>query len=550
MLVKVLIGAGAAVVASALVVIAYFFLYRIVRSIYRNVSGLFSYEGTSVAFIVGAWALTAALFPGTVTVLWRIAVFLLQFTLVNVPQFVFNTAGGVDECLSVDDQEEISECISKVGGSLIANFTTLVQVLFDQKFPEFSIVYTICFFGVAGIFLVLFRVAQRDETIGLPYFVEYFRNADVKFKTRVALSVILIATVYLSLCAIAAVSLFKPANIALLSRQEFENKLKLSKLDTGPNETASNAFKTRFPEKIVDFLTEDRKNQLKDAKSFSSLSSENDRFTLVWKQIRLDIESVQDRLLNSALADYELKNISRVGSREQALHFLNLERWYQSSLNRLFEHLDNCRNSILLFRLSAEAQLAKEMEAKQSGQPQGDSRPPSSAPSFLTRALGITAPEANVTIARREATEACRPRPKDFSEALPERGAFGTDLGPISSLAGWLLKTESIPLALIVGLVGFGLFGSLVSSFVRTDLNSLEASDIFALVIRGVSAAIVVFLAAYGGIAIVAQTPSDPNPYVVFVTCLAGAVFGEDVWLWARHRFVPKEDAEDSSTKS
>lgn len=55
-----------------------------------------------------------------------------------------------------------------------------------------------------------------------------------------------------------------------------------------------------------------------------------------------------------------------------------------------------------------------------------------------------------------------------------------------------------------------------------------------------VSAAIVVFLAAYAGIAIVSQTSSDPNPYVVFVTCLVGAVFGDNVWLWAKDKFLPK----------
>ena len=49
--------------------------------------------------------------------------------------------------------------------------------------------------------------------------------------------------------------------------------------------------------------------------------------------------------------------------------------------------------------------------------------------------------------------------------------------------------------------------------------------------IRGLSAAIVVFLAAEEGLAIFSSTGSaDSNPYVLLFTCLIGAVFSQDVW--------------------
>jgi hypothetical protein len=54
----------------------------------------------------------------------------------------------------------------------------------------------------------------------------------------------------------------------------------------------------------------------------------------------------------------------------------------------------------------------------------------------------------------------------------------------------------------------------------------------------------VVFLAAYGGLAVLAGgSSSDPNPYVLFVTCLVGAVYSEAVWRWARTKLVLKEEA-------
>jgi hypothetical protein len=44
----------------------------------------------------------------------------------------------------------------------------------------------------------------------------------------------------------------------------------------------------------------------------------------------------------------------------------------------------------------------------------------------------------------------------------------------IRTMAGWLLATESSDLALITGVLGFGLFGALSASFIRTDRTAGE----------------------------------------------------------------------------
>jgi hypothetical protein len=142
----------------------------------------------------------------------------------------------------------------------------------------------------------------------------------------------------------------------------------------------------------------------------------------------------------------------------------------------------------------------------------------------------------------------CQNHTSDSSDP-PDRSEFGYTLGVVGDMSIWLLRTESMPLALITGLIGFGLFGALVSTFVRLPAGQVVQSDILAIVWRGVSAAIVVFLAAYGGIAVVSQNSGDPNPYIVFVTCLVGAVFGDDVWLWAKDKFVPKSGDAAEPTK-
>jgi hypothetical protein len=102
-----------------------------------------------------------------------------------------------------------------------------------------------------------------------------------------------------------------------------------------------------------------------------------------------------------------------------------------------------------------------------------------------------------------------------------------------------------MPVVIIVGVVGFSLLGATVSHAVHAGGEKLAAGltldELLAVVARGMTAAVVVFLASYGGLAVLGNSAGDPNPYVVFVTCLIGAVYSEDVWGWARRRFfTPK----------
>jgi hypothetical protein len=168
---------------------------------------------------------------------------------------------------------------------------------------------------------------------------------------------------------------------------------------------------------------------------------------------------------------------------------------------------------------------------------------------------------------------------------LPDRGA---GLGPFQYVSGWLLKTDSMPLTLIVGMVGFGLLGAAASTFVREQtrrerrearrLRRLEKAmlkrgapdphlademrkpgddsqpihpvqplvlNLPSVVIRGGSAAIVVFLGLMGGLSVLTQE-ADPNPYALLFTCLAGAVFSEKVWSWAEKRFGLNLESDES----
>jgi hypothetical protein len=118
----------------------------------------------------------------------------------------------------------------------------------------------------------------------------------------------------------------------------------------------------------------------------------------------------------------------------------------------------------------------------------------------------------------------------------------GLGWGPFGWVSKWLLRTKSIALALISGMLGFGLLGAAISSTVRARPKAADGTeepvraDIGRVIVKGITAAVVIFLAVMGGLAIFAADSQEPNAYVLFFTCLVGAVFSEDVWAWARKR--------------
>jgi hypothetical protein len=125
---------------------------------------------------------------------------------------------------------------------------------------------------------------------------------------------------------------------------------------------------------------------------------------------------------------------------------------------------------------------------------------------------------------------------------IPRKPTVGEKFGFFNLISGWLLKTESLSLAIIVGLFGFGLLGSVGSLFIRRRLRQgglsdpVIVSDIPGILMNGMSAAIVIFLAVKGAVVVFSTDGDNLNPYVIFFTCLVASVFSEDVWSWARKK--------------
>jgi hypothetical protein len=91
-------------------------------------------------------------------------------------------------------------------------------------------------------------------------------------------------------------------------------------------------------------------------------------------------------------------------------------------------------------------------------------------------------------------------------------------------------------------MLGFGLLGATVSTALHEQASTGSGGkakdqpiveDLTGVFLRGFSAAIVVVLAVEGGLAIFGSSGSEPNPYVLLLTCLVAAAYSHEVWEYA-----------------
>jgi len=260
-----------------------------------------------------------------------------------------------------------------------------------------------------------------------------------------------------------------------------------------------------------------------------------------WHDLVTRSRDQENKLLKTVSTAFEENSVGRKGSQERALYFEELDDWYRENVSSIDDRLGICLNSINLGddQSARTAQTGQEwatahLESIRLAQKNGYPIPADSGVSYLFNTMYND-------------VGACTSVP--FEESLPEPPTPGASWGPFGFVASWLLKTESLQLALITGMLGFGLLGSAVSSFVQEGKpHSLQVakpsaegaplvSDLPALLIRGFSAAIVVFLAAEGGLAIFSGSGSvDPNPYILMFTCFTAAVFSRNAWERVREK--------------
>ncbi|MFL5343714.1 MAG: hypothetical protein ACJ8AT_02925 [Hyalangium sp.] len=252
-----------------------------------------------------------------------------------------------------------------------------------------------------------------------------------------------------------------------------------------------------------------------------------------WKSLLELSNSRYHRATQDALTEYGVSSSTLHGLREQRQQFLDIVAWHGEACHALRTAVDQCRRQIIVSE-TGWAEWA----------------------STLGPQLEQAAPQPEVTHALRDlliqAQEACQVA---SLKPVPKRGAFGEAIGPLMPIAGWLVQTESVQLALIIGMLGAGLLGSVVASFLRPQSARAQTErQLAGVVVRGLTAAIVVFLAIQGGLSTVSVSaggaPPCPNPHLLLLICFVAAVYSEQVWTAAQQRLAKQLGTGESSNEA
>jgi hypothetical protein len=261
-----------------------------------------------------------------------------------------------------------------------------------------------------------------------------------------------------------------------------------------------------------------------------------------WEDLRDQTHQQERDSLNSALKFFETETVSPMSIQERAVYIERLDQWLGERLDQIYRHLLDCKAAArdAKFEMqSAIKQQTSELRRLLDGLRAFQAkRQPQDTPLVFINSYPLEASSVPRGCEEPAFLEVTRPMPPDP----------GLGLGPFRWISSWLVSTKSLALVLITGMLGFGLLGATISSFLRRDVNFASVDpvpgELGGVVIRGLSAAVIVFLAVKGGLAAYAVGETEPNAYVLFFTCLLGAAFSDRVWKWAQAKLedqLPEE---------
>jgi hypothetical protein len=416
-----------------------------------------------------------------------------------------------------------------VFGTAIADFMKRILIALRlEQFPVrglavFLLVFAILYFAYDRVWLVHRARAEAQGTR-----VVVSPSALV----HIAFFVLVLFSFYLCLSALLA--------IPLLQSKSATERFGVADLDKEiladlPEEKEYDA---RFPKELANFpklndtVAEFGENR---AVVVDRLAANQVSLTELWGTVRNGVFIRVAGFRARAVQNFNV-NAARLGDRERTDSYAEIYNWYQSEREQTEQSLNDCRGAINNWIRNAgsliegwrtaqgQKAVANSLQSAVSSDPDG------SYVAFLTL-------QGNFDIA----SDKCDRAQNASTDPLPPRLQRGSSLGAIGKWTIWLLDTDSIPLVIIIGLVGFSLLGATISRVVRAGtgdgFRGLSITDLLVVVAGGTTAAMVVFLASYGGLSIVGDARTDPDPYVVFIACLLAAVFSEDVWVAFRARF-------------
>lgn len=489
----------------------------------------------------------------------RVAIYAVQIVR-NLADFAGGLVGRISARLLTPSSacnEEGGNCVGEVvrtiGSTLGEVSFQLVSAFNLNNFPTVDFIQFLLIALVVTLVIDAIVAAMSDGSIGGWW--ERFNSAvPSATRSRIVFATLVLVSSYLALSAVLAVSFFQNR----VQSQQYSVDA-LEKILAGYVIPATE-FEKQFPEHlpalsvigaptntpaeaalVVRFLADEQKRQ----------AGNYERLQIGWTSLRASAAALPGDLRDAAVGKFRGATEGRVGSRETAEYFSDIVQWHQRGSRDARDALRSCWG--LATQFATESNRAYSELGGNIVRVAGSGAAASQAyGALISDFLASSNLSRAISESFGSAVRGCRQIIAVDQTEMPERKPFGSWLGLIGRWAGWLLQSEAMPVVIVVGLVGFSLLGATVSRVVRQSLEGpgtqLTLDDLLFVIAGGTTSAFVVFLAAYGGLAVLGggASTSDPNPYVVFVTCLVAAVYSELVWRWARRRILAPLDEKEA----
>ena len=484
---------------------------------------------STLQFFVAA-SITILFFPKQSADLSMVFFQIFHEVFLDIPRSVFNLMMKSLECIRGDEGnglncgfvivDETQYEIRKLSRSIISRSG------FDElNLPDLFIgISVFAFLASAARYLA---ARTRNGISVFAFLASAARHLVAKTRNfnilMISYSVLICVAIYLSLTAILTVNLLQSrVDPSPAADSVSGNKLK-KELEEYADTTFKATFKTTF----------DHNPTGEDLNSSDSLSFDDFRYQeLHWvlQEIRItenqakverdtlknEFQPYTRRLIKLAVDKYNIQNQVGVGDRESVEHYFLLGEWVRGKVDARESHFKICRDALQSARLGI--QYANRLDLSQPN----------------VAALDVYEWESDNLLGD------CRSQSSSSISALPSRPALGSLLGPVGWAVSWLAPAENLSVTSIVGLVGFGLLGSLISRLVLKRGDPLEKAnygELASTVFGGFAAALVVYLGAYGEIPFVKWKfivdIDKQNPlslFALFIVCFMGAVFSINVW--------------------
>jgi hypothetical protein len=420
---------------------------------------------------------------------------------------------GRFECLP-DSSRNLLELATRFTAQIIASLD-----LFG--FPALGAAYFVTLTSLAIIALRV--VTQQTELPAQGYanrFLRWMRNGgDPRRARNISSLLMMLAGGYLAIASIISIAPLEEGP-AIVDSERL--KVQLDKLLKTEADLDLRFEKLIIPTEFNLPLPPNASDQVKSsARSFEFQLKE---FQTQWANLRDGFVQKQSENRELALSRFVDENLGRRGQRETNAHAANLTAWFSNWSAESQQRLSQCKENLGRTKLYT-VYLADRISVT------GDS---GDALLEISNSLNSMSEQTHQICAA------------TFESPPPNRPLFGSNMGVFSALTFGLIGIESPWLAIVCGMIGVGLVGTVLSSVTREGEAKQQASLVNEAA-RSMGGSFIVFLAIYGGI-LIFTTGAKPNPYLVLFACLAGAVFSDEVWAWVRGRFERQRQESDQNS--